>query len=220
MPDAARATERFHAIAEAVLGADLPVDPWLYRYCGSARNPDGAERYVRYHLDELALAKVDPEGLAIVDAGCGFGFLMVLDAILGARRVHGVEVNPSMVEAIEMYMPLVPGDVASRIEVACASVTEMPIDDGSADVVLSIEAISDYREVEEFIEEARRALRPGGVLLIVDGNNASNPTIRRQVYEVWEAAERGRPTRRCIPTSSASPTSRSAARSSGNGCRS
>ena len=67
--------ERFRAIADEVLSAqDLPVDPWLYRYCGSCGDPDGAARYVRYHADLLQLAGVVEDHPVVVDAGCGFGF--------------------------------------------------------------------------------------------------------------------------------------------------
>jgi hypothetical protein len=45
--------------------------------------------------------------------------------------------------------------------------------------------------VEGFLAEATRVLRPGGTLLIADGNNGRNPFVRRKTYEVWEAYERG-----------------------------
>ncbi|HEY6398333.1 MAG TPA: class I SAM-dependent methyltransferase, partial [Solirubrobacteraceae bacterium] len=148
-------------------------------------------RYLRHHLDLLQLGGADPDRRVVVDAGCGFGFTMILDALLGATRVHGIEVNRSMVQTIETFLPLLPDEVASRVEVHCASVTKMPLEDESADIVLSVEAISHYLHVEEFIDEAFRVLRPGGVLLIADGNNGSNPIVRRHTYEIWEAAERG-----------------------------
>jgi SAM-dependent methyltransferase len=116
---------------------------------------------------------------------------MVLDALLGAERVHGIEVNASMVQTVEAYLPLLPDELTSRIEVSCASVTEMPVADESADIVLSVEAISHYLQVDAFIDEAYRVLSPGGLLLIADGNNGSNPIVRRHTYEIWEAAERG-----------------------------
>jgi SAM-dependent methyltransferase len=184
--------ERFQAIAKDVLSAtDLNVDPWCYRYCGSLGDPSGANRYVRLHADLLALAETDDRDRVVVDAGCGFGFTMVLHALFGARQVRGVELNADMVSCVEAYVPLLPADVSSRIEVFNGSVSEMPYDDASADIMLSIEAISHYLDVDAFIDEAFRVLRPDGVLIIADGNNGSNPLVRRKTYEIWEAVERG-----------------------------
>lgn len=88
-------------------------------------------------------------------------------------------------------MPLVPQDVSSRIEISQGTVTAMPYEDASADIVLSLEAISHYLVVDAFIDEARRVLTPGGLLIIADGNNALNPIVRRRTAQIWQAAECG-----------------------------
>lgn len=190
--DLAAITERFRAIGQTVLGAkDLPVDPWLYRYCGSLGDPNSAARYVRYHSDLLKLVGDISAGPVVVDAGCGFGFTMVLHALLGARQVRGVELNPDMVSSVVAYLPLLPPDVSSRIEITKGTVAQMPYADACADIILSIEAISHYLDVDAFIDEAFRVLRPGGALLIADGNNGLNPIVRRRTYEIWQAVESG-----------------------------
>jgi SAM-dependent methyltransferase len=190
--DLAPITKRFQAIANRVLGADdLQVDPWLYRYCGSVGDPRGAARYVRFHADLLELAGAGNDPPVVVDAGCGFGFTMIAHALLGARQIRGIELNADMVSSVEAYLPLLPEDVFSRIEVVKGNVTAMPYEDASADIVLSLEAISHYLDVDAFIDEARRVLAPGGLLIIADGNNGSNPVVRRRTHGIWEAVERG-----------------------------
>jgi SAM-dependent methyltransferase len=185
-------TERLQAIADHLLGADdLRVDPWFHTYCGSVGDPRGAARYVRFQADLLDLAGTDHDHPVVVDAGCGFGFTMLAHALLGARRVLGVELNADMVASVEAYLPLLPDDLSSRIEVVNGSVTAMPYQDASVDIVLSIEAISHYLDVDAFIDEAFRVIRRNGILIIADGNNGANPIVRRRTHRIWEAVECG-----------------------------
>jgi len=187
-------TRRFQDITSPILDAtDLPTYPAFYRYCGFARSPSSVAKYVRHQVDLLTLAGRSAADAVIVDAGCGFGFTMLVHALLGARAVHGVEFSADMVSTIEAYLPLLPPDVASRLAITATSVTEMPVEDESADIVLSIEAISHYLDVDGFIDEAWRVLRPNGVLIVADRNNGANPVVRRRTYDLWEALELGRP---------------------------
>jgi SAM-dependent methyltransferase len=59
------------------------------------------------------------------------------------------------------------------------------------DLILSVEAISHYRDVPGFVHEAHRVLRPNGVVVVLDSNNAINPRIRRANQIVWNAYEQG-----------------------------
>jgi SAM-dependent methyltransferase len=71
----------------------------------------------------------------------------------------------------------------------------LPYAGDSFDIVISIEAISHYHEVDRFLAEAARVLRPGGVLVVVDTNNGNNIFVRRKVRAIWELFENGPPGR-------------------------
>lgn len=190
--DLSLVARRFHAIASRVLNEpDLPVDPWLHRYCGSNAHLSKATEYVRHQTDLLELAGISSDGAAVIDAGCGFGFAMIVHVLLGAQRVSGIELYEGMVKSMEAYLPLLPDDVGSRIEIVQGTVAEMPYEDNSADIVLSIEAISHYLDVDAFLDETWRVLKPGGVLIIADGNNSTNPVLKRRAEDLWEAFESG-----------------------------
>ena len=194
--DFSAVTRRFQDITSQILDAtDLPMYPDFRHYCGSTRSRSSAARYVRHQADLLTLARRSAADAVIVDAGCGFGLTLIVHALLGARAVHGVELSSGMVSTVEAYLPLLPPDVASRLTVTATTVTAMPFDDESADIVLSVEAISHYLDVDGFIDEAWRVLRPDGVLIIADRNNGSNPVMRRRAYDLWEALELGPPGR-------------------------
>jgi 2-polyprenyl-3-methyl-5-hydroxy-6-metoxy-1,4-benzoquinol methylase len=186
------AAERLHDVAGAILDAKLPdYDPWLYRYCGELAAPEDAERYLRYQLDHLALGRVDLAGKRVLDVGCGFGMALITCGILGARELRGVDAYRPMIDTVHAYQPLLPGYLRERLEVVVGDASAMPYEDESFDVLLSIEAISHYLDVPGFIDEAARVLRPGGVMIVSDGNNGRNRKIRSETQEIWEAFELG-----------------------------
>src|SRR5437660_1444086 len=84
----------------------------------------------------------------------------------GTERLHGIDNYPAMIDTIEAYKPLLPDDLASRLCVVKGDAAEMPYDDGEFDVLLSIEAISHYLDVDGFLREASRVLRPGGTMIV------------------------------------------------------
>jgi SAM-dependent methyltransferase len=186
-------TEPVDQALRRVLEADASgYDPWLYRYCGKLASRAELTRYQRYLSDLLRFGRVDLPEATVLDAGCGFGFTLVLLRYLGASEVFGVDVSEPMIRTIRAYLPLLPDEVSSRIHVQEASVAELPYADDSFDLVLSNEAISHYRDVTAFIGEAARVLRRGGTLLISDHNNGRNLRTRRETQALWEEFETGK----------------------------
>jgi SAM-dependent methyltransferase len=175
-----------------VLSADLDTyHPWLYDYCGDLAHTQGTRRYLR-HLDDLfEFAGVDPRGATVVDAGCGFCFTLLAMGLLGAESLRGIDTSEIMIGTVRAYLPLLPPALSDRLDVTLGDVRAMPYESGSVDVMLSIEAISHYREVSPFAREAYRVLRPGGVLVISDGNNGLNPWLRWKTKKIWDVFELG-----------------------------
>ena len=187
-------TEPLHHIFRRVLEAnDSRYDPWLYRYCGNLASSTDVTRYERHLADLLEFGRTDLRGATVLDAGCGFGFTLLTLRWLGAADVYGIDISEQMIGTVRAFLPRLPDDFAGAIHVAQASVTEMPYEKDSFDLVLSKEAISHYEDVGAFVGEAARVLRTGGRLLIRDHNNGMNPRVRRETRALWEEFETGKP---------------------------
>jgi ubiquinone/menaquinone biosynthesis C-methylase UbiE len=166
-----------------------PNEPGLHAYFGDLRQPGWLETFSRYHEDMLRFAEFDPDDKNVLEVGSGFGLVLVWLASRGACA-HGVEIVSWMVDDVRTYLPGLPTEIRDRMTVRQGSASELPYQDSSLDLVLSIEAISHYLDYKPFLGEAHRVLRHGGKLLVVDGNNALNPSVRRYTKRIWAQHER------------------------------
>jgi 2-polyprenyl-3-methyl-5-hydroxy-6-metoxy-1,4-benzoquinol methylase len=162
--------------------------PWFFTYYADLTGREYLGRYIRFLDTWLAMLGRPVAGLEILDAGCGFGIMSTLIALRGGR-VHGLDCHQGMIDTFNTYLDILPDELPITPQVG--DVAAMPYDDASFDLVLSHEAISHYGDVDGFFREAARVLRPGGALLLSDSNNALNPQVVRDTWQIWRAFELG-----------------------------
>ena len=126
----------------------------------SIRTP--AERAAWDRILDLVLA--GPGVLRALDAGCGTGFLAFELAARG-HQVTGVDFAPAMLA--EARRKAVECSVSIRFEQADAE--QLPFTSGSFDLAMSRHLLWTLAHPEAAIDEWMRVLRPGGRLVIVDG---------------------------------------------------
>jgi ubiquinone/menaquinone biosynthesis C-methylase UbiE len=112
----------------------------------------------------------------ILDLGCGRGAVLFLVAQhLSSGRAVGVDIwnradQSGNSEQAARRNALAEG-VGDRIELVTADMTQLPLEDGQFDLIVSNVAIHNIRGRERrarALEEAVRVLRPGGRLMIAD----------------------------------------------------
>jgi SAM-dependent methyltransferase len=110
----------------------------------------------RRRVLERAIARLGlPGGARILDAGCGSGRNMVDLAHYGS--VTGVELSPT---SVQLARERVAGEVIE------GSVLDMPFDDGSFDLSVSLDVIEHLEDDIGALRELRRVTAPGGALLV------------------------------------------------------
>lgn len=106
---------------------------------------------------------VAPAGKDVVDVGCGGGALVRDLVALGARPI-GIEISEEQLATARAR----DGDSGARYLVGRAEA--LPLDDGSADVVVFMRSLHHVppQHLEAGLREARRVLRPGGAVYVAE----------------------------------------------------
>ena len=114
-------------------------------------------------------------GMVVADLGAGSGYYAVpIGKCVGARgRVYAIEPRPALVEELRAgaHAPGVPMNIVP-LE-SSAQKTNLP--DKSCDVVLAADVLHELEDREGMLEEAKRLLREGGHLAILEWREDATP---------------------------------------------
>lgn len=142
------------------LAQDFAIDHWVERF-------EGESRAVYARRAEIAAALALAPGDRIADIGAGTGFFTALfDAAVGPNgRVFAVEISPGFLAHLR--------ERAAREGLASVQVVEgtarsVELAPGSIDVAFLCDVYHHFEHPAETLASIRRALAPGGRLVLVD----------------------------------------------------
>jgi SAM-dependent methyltransferase len=167
--------------------AEVAGLPGTHEYGLIAGDRAEATAVIATHRDLFAFGGVPPAGATVLDAGCGHGESALAMAALGARDVIAVDVGEEEVETVAT----VATKTGAPLTPTLGSVFDLPLADDSVDVVVSVEGIGVYADLDLFLDEASRVLLPGGVIVMAEINDVLNPRLRNRARELWRAYELG-----------------------------
>jgi SAM-dependent methyltransferase len=103
-------------------------------------------------------------GREVLEAGCGEGYGADLIADV-ARRVIALDYDEATVAHVRARYP--------RVDVRHGNLAELPLVDGSVDVVVNFQVIEHLWDQPQFVAECLRVLRPSGLLLMSTPNRVT-----------------------------------------------
>lgn len=124
-------------------------------------------------IGELAAGTL--AGARVLEVGCGrgVGVEILLDQ-LGADTVVAVDIDPAMIDRARRRLAPRP---ARQVTTAVGDAVALPVADRSLDAIVDFGAIHHVPAWRDALADARRALRPGGLLLFEE--------IHRHTLDTW-----------------------------------
>jgi ubiquinone/menaquinone biosynthesis C-methylase UbiE/DNA-binding transcriptional ArsR family regulator len=127
----------------------------------------------------LALMALLPDDWVVGDLGCGTGLLLSLLAP-SVQTVIGIDGSEEMLDAARARVGHLP-----NVEVRSGSLEALPIEDDALDAAVMMLVLHHLPSPAAALAEARRVLKPGGRLLVVDMAPHEHEEYRQQMGHVW-----------------------------------
>jgi len=138
------------------------------RYLASPVHSGGAD------LDRLAGLAREGQFSSVLDLGCGAGHASYALARGGARRVVAYDLSAQMLEVAA-------AEAGARghgqIEFCTGPAEKLPFPDRSFDLIVTRYSAHHWLDAAGAVQEAARALKPGGTLVVIDVLAPENPLM-------------------------------------------
>jgi 2-polyprenyl-3-methyl-5-hydroxy-6-metoxy-1,4-benzoquinol methylase len=117
-----------------------------------------------YRRHEAAYLATVPfcRGARVIEAGCGEGYGAALLGREAGADVLAIDYDAATVRHVRATHP--------SVGVARANLVALPVRDGAAEVVVSLQVIEHLWDQERFVQECARVLRPAGTLIVSTPN--------------------------------------------------
>ena len=143
------------------------------------------ERFYGRAFEGQALLSLLPADYVVADLGCGTGHTLALLA-KHVGRVIGVDSNKAMLAAARRRT----GELGN-VELREGEFEALPLADGEADAAMLVLALSYLEDATGTLEEAGRAIRRGGRLVVVDLLPHDREEFRREMGQVHAGIHEG-----------------------------
>ncbi len=137
----------------------------------------------RFHLEAL-LALLDPRWV-VADIGAGTGAMLPLLAP-HVQQVIAIDNSPAMLRAAKARVKQLG---LSNVDIRLGAAEGVPVDDHAVDVALLALVLVYTADPAAALREARRILKPGGTLLLIDLQPHTVEILREKLHHRWMGFE-------------------------------
>lgn len=111
----------------------------------------------------LELIDLNPDYVT-ADLGCGSGFFSVPLSRM-VKKVYAIDVQKEMLDFLEQKIQR---QKIINIEPLLSGKDKVPLENGSVDLLITVNTLHEFPDKEKIIEEIRRVLKPEGQAVIID----------------------------------------------------
>jgi predicted methyltransferase len=156
------------------------VNPDVARWKNNLES-EGREVYARRN-EILAATGVKP-GMAVADVGAGTGLftLMFAQAVKPGGRVYAVDISQAFIEHIRQSAKARGLD---NVTAVLTDGTETNLPDASVDLVYMSDTYHHFEHPGETLQSIRKALRPGGRMVVIDFERIPGVTSPQRIQHV------------------------------------
>jgi ubiquinone/menaquinone biosynthesis C-methylase UbiE len=145
---------------------DLGIDDVPGKFSAAAElSGDVAEAE---HLARYRWASQFAAGRRVLDAGCGWAYGTAMLAQAGATSAAGVDLAPTVIEVAQ-------AELGTAVQLKVGDVRELPYPDAAFDLVVCFEVIEHVEDYSRVLDELKRVLVPGGLLIVSSPNIFRSP---------------------------------------------
>lgn len=129
---------------------------------------DTEEGRFAWQKPELVIQKLgDIQGKIIADIGAGTGYF-TFRLIRKAEKVIAVDIDPNMIELIEIFRENLDTLQQARIETRLASPASPNLGEEEIDIAIIINTIGYIEDRKTYLQNLRKSLKTNGEIMIVD----------------------------------------------------
>ncbi len=165
------------------LGREIAI-PVGHMAAGWLERPDRASSELPERVvDNLELSETS----VVADIGAGTGYFTFRIAPRVSRgRVYAVDISPEMLDIIRKRR----GSEVDNVETVLGDLQSPNLPDSSIDVALIVDAYHEFSHPVEMLEGIARALRPGGLLVLIEYRGEDPAVPMKPLHKMTEAQAR------------------------------
>jgi ubiquinone/menaquinone biosynthesis C-methylase UbiE len=147
-------------INDPYLAPDLEVTEWVQRF-------EGESREVFAHRHKIAAALDLKPGQSVADVGAGTGLYVpfLAERVGRTGKVYAVDISPPFIEHITKKAK---ETGLSQVTAVLGTERSIELPASSVDMIFTSDAYHHFIHYQDMLASMRRALKPGGQLIVID----------------------------------------------------